>query len=124
MPKIVSLTVENCRNLQASGNPVFFFDMDNTLYSQSTGIDIMMEERIKQYFINHNHDVNLALHYYHTYGLSARGLLKHHEVDPEEYDNFVDGGLHLDEILKKDEKLINLLKEIKTDKWVFTNAGM
>jgi pyrimidine and pyridine-specific 5'-nucleotidase len=65
----------------------------------------------------------LSFKYYKQYGLAIRGLIKHHEVDPVDYDNFVDGGLPLEELLTPSAELIGVLNRLRTDRWVFTNAG-
>lgn len=108
---------------------VVFFDMDNTLYHHSFGIHDMMAKRIKQYCVERlgmdpttAHD--LMFKYYLEYGLAIRGLMKHHEVCPKDYDDFVDGGLPLHECLYPDLQLNGMIDAIKGRKWVFTNAGI
>lgn len=80
-----------------------WFDIDNTLYSASTRISHAMGERIHgtlpgglewvlqqgltrilAYFVQlgipHEEASELHHHYYKTYGLALRGLVKHHDV--------------------------------------------
>jgi len=121
---------------------------DNTLYDENKGIQKAVGERIIRYFavsliicltalvlgllknvaqkIGLNdpkvaHD--LSQKYYLQYGLSVRGLIKHHQVDPVDYDKFVDGGLPLEELLTPSQELKDILSRLKTDRWIFTNAG-
>ncbi|OZJ06081.1 hypothetical protein BZG36_01110 [Bifiguratus adelaidae] len=114
---------------------VFFFDCDNCLYTQrpllqhkSAGIAHLMGERIQAYFkrMGFPEEKARVLHqrYYLDYGLAIRGLVKHHEVDPVDYDREVDGGLPLEDLLKPDPELRKMLQELKMKKWVFTNAGL
>ncbi len=66
----------------------------------------------------------LPAQYYQDYGLAIRGLLKHHSVDPRDYDDFVDGGLPLEELLKPNTSLAAIIGQLEGKKWVFTNAGI
>lgn len=72
------------------------------------------------------HDANL-LHqrYYKDYGLAISGLVKHHKVDPLEYNEKVDDALPLDTIITPDPHLQKLISDIDKSKvklWLFTNA--
>ncbi|OLY83696.1 hypothetical protein AYI68_g2157 [Smittium mucronatum] len=46
------------------------------------------------------------------------------EVDPVEYDKFVDMSLPIEELLKRDEPLIKLVESCTARRWAFTNAGI
>ena len=89
-----------------------------------------MSKLIDEYFMKHlNLDQSEAfrLHqeYYKSYGLAIEGLVRHHEIDPLEYNRQVDDALPLEEILRPDPELRKLLQEIDTSKckmWLFTNA--
>ncbi|KAJ3295042.1 hypothetical protein HK104_003047 [Borealophlyctis nickersoniae] len=62
--------------------------------------------------------------YYTQYGLAVRGLVKHHQIDPVAYDEEVDGGLPLEQLLKPDPELREILATLQgAKKWAFTNAG-
>ncbi|KAM0712492.1 hypothetical protein Q7P37_011589 [Cladosporium fusiforme] len=109
---------------------VFFFDIDNCLYPKSYQIHDKMAVLIDDYFQTHlslSREDATILHqrYYKDYGLAIEGLVRHHKVDPLEYNEKVDDALPLDEIIKPDPKLRKLLQDIDTDKfklWLFTNA--
>ncbi|KAI9595852.1 pyrimidine 5'-nucleotidase [Syncephalis fuscata] len=109
---------------------VFFFDIDNCLYPLSTKIYVLMRERIIDYAIkagiseDRERTRELCKRYYTDYGLSIRGLLLHHNVDPVNYDEEVDGGLPIEELIKPDSELRDMLQQLKTRKWAFTNAGL
>ena len=63
--------------------------------------------------------------YFRDYGLAIEGLVRFHKVDPLEYNAKVDDALPLEDILKPDPQLRNLLKNIDRSKvtpWLFTNA--
>ena len=63
--------------------------------------------------------------YYKEYGLAIEGLTRHHKIDPLEFNREVDDALPLDNILKPDPKLRELLEAIdrrKVKMWLLTNA--
>lgn len=109
---------------------VFFFDIDNCLYPKSFQIHEKMSVLIDDYFERHlelsREDANhLHQRYYRDYGLAIEGLVRHHKVDPLEYNRQVDDALPLDEIIKPNPQLRKLLEDVDTSKvrlWLFTNA--
>lgn len=130
-----------CRLNAAPKDCVLFLDLDNTLYSQKTGVSHQMARRIELFFVEHlglphEEGVKLGAKYYLDYGLAVRGLLKHFDLDVQNYDAFVDGGLDLSEVerMRGDREhhakfygvlgLEGLLKSCVARKWIFTNAGM
>lgn len=63
--------------------------------------------------------------YYKEYGLAIEGLVRHHKVDPLEYNRKVDDALPLDDIITPDPVLRTLLEDMDRTKvklWLFTNA--
>lgn len=109
---------------------VFFFDIDNCLYPKSFQIHDKMSELIDNYFQTHlslSKDDATTLHqrYYKDYGLAIEGLVRHHKVDPLEYNRQVDDALPLEEIIKPDPQVRKLLEDIDRTRvklWLFTNA--
>jgi pyrimidine and pyridine-specific 5'-nucleotidase len=89
-----------------------------------------MTELIDQYFIKHlelSRDDAYRLHqdYYKTYGLAIEGLVRHHKIDPLEYNRQVDDALPLESIIFPDPQLRKLLEDMDKTKvklWLFTNA--
>ncbi|EMC96663.1 hypothetical protein BAUCODRAFT_69425 [Baudoinia panamericana UAMH 10762] len=116
--------------LAQSKRKTFFFDIDNCLYPKSYAIHEKMSELIDAYFQTHlslSPDDAAELHqrYYKDYGLAIEGLVRHHKVDPLEYNAKVDDALPLEDIIKPDPKLRKLLEDIDRDNvklWLFTNA--
>ncbi|EAU84862.2 SSM1 [Coprinopsis cinerea okayama7 len=109
--------------------PVVWFDIDNTLYSASAKISQAMGVRIHDYFVNlglgHEEASELHHRYYTQYGLALRGLTRHHNVDPLDFDKKCDGSLPLEEMIKYDPKLRKLFEDIDRSKvrvWALTNA--
>ncbi|KAI8325961.1 pyrimidine 5'-nucleotidase [Martensiomyces pterosporus] len=107
---------------------VFFFDIDNCLYSPDLGIDQLMKQRIYAFAREIGLDkdsVEATCHsYYKDYGLSVRGLMKHHGIDPRDFNEKVDGSLPLEQVIKPDPELRQMIQSIKTRRWAFTNAGL
>ncbi|KAK4165983.1 Haloacid dehalogenase-like hydrolase-domain-containing protein [Cladorrhinum sp. PSN259] len=109
---------------------VFFFDIDNCLYSKSARVHDLMAELIDKYFAEHlslpwEDAVRLHKEYYQNYGLAIEGLVRHHQIDPLEYNAKVDDALPLDDIIKPRPELKKLLEDIDKSKvklWLFTNA--
>lgn len=117
-------------NQAPQDSPVYFFDLDNTLYPKSSGIAELMVERIELFFVNYlklplEESRVLGARFYRDYGLAIKGLIKHFSIDPLEYDRYVDGGLPLEDILKPYPELTTLMDRLskRGSCWVFTNAG-
>jgi len=88
-----------------------------------------MGVRIHAYFVGLGHSEEEAseLHhkYYTQYGLALRGLVRHHEVDALDFDKKCDGSLPLEDMLKPDPVLRQLLQDIDRTEfrvWALTNA--
>lgn len=89
-----------------------------------------MTELIDQYFMRHlelsrNDAYKLHQDYYKSYGLAIEGLVRHHKINPLEYNRQVDDAVPLDDILSPDPKLRKMLEDIDKSKvklWLFTNA--
>ena len=63
--------------------------------------------------------------YYTQYGLAIEGLVRHHNVDALDFNAKVDDALPLENILRPDPNLRQLLEDINRDKvkpWLLTNA--
>lgn len=89
-----------------------------------------MSDLIDQYFMKHlelSRDEAFKLHqdYYKTYGLAIEGLVRHHKIDPLEYNKQVDDALPLESIIGRDPDLRKMLQGMDRSKvklWLFTNA--
>ncbi|KAJ1726657.1 suppressor of deletion of TFIIS [Coemansia biformis] len=107
---------------------VFFFDIDNCLYPPDLGIDKMMKDKI--YAFGREHGLDEATveatcsTYYRDYGLSVRGFIMHHDVDPVEFNNKVDLCIPLEEAIMPDPKLRAMLESVRARRWAFTNASL
>ncbi|CAO3682472.1 unnamed protein product [Umbelopsis ramanniana] len=92
------------------------------------GIHKIMRQYILQYFnklgIPESEAAVLRERYYLEYGLSIRGMIEHHQVDPVDFDEQVDGRLPLEDYLKPNPELRKMLETLPTRKWILTNAGL
>ncbi|KAF8812527.1 pyrimidine 5-nucleotidase [Phlegmacium glaucopus] len=115
--------------IPTDGRVIVWFDIDNTLYSASTRISQAMGTRIHDYFvglgISQEEASELHHRYYTQYGLALRGLTRHHDVDPLDFDSKCDGSLPLEDMIEYDPSLRKLLEDIDRSKarvWALTNA--
>ncbi|GAA5976421.1 hypothetical protein JCM11641_006006 [Rhodosporidiobolus odoratus] len=111
------------------GKRIVMFDIDNCLYSKDCGIAELMKEKIRAYFLrlglSEEEAADLHHHYYTEYGLAIRGLVRHHKVDPLDYDKHCDAALPLETVLAPDSRLQSLLNSVDREKchvWAVTNA--
>ncbi|KAH0434281.1 pyrimidine 5'-nucleotidase [Colletotrichum camelliae] len=121
-------------NTQPNGvsapKPVLFFDIDNCLYPRSSRVQDHMAQLIDEYFAKHlslswEDAVKLHKEYYTNYGLAIEGLVRHHQIDPLEYNSKVDDALPLEDILQYNPELRELLEDVDKSKctmWLLTNA--
>ncbi|WFD19746.1 hypothetical protein MCAP1_001982 [Malassezia caprae] len=109
---------------------IVWLDIDNTLYSHmETRIADRMVERIRAYFLalgmSEREADELHMHYYKEYGLAIRGLVRHHTIDPMDYDQKCDASLPLESLLRPDEDVIRMLQRLdrtRTRVYALTNA--
>ena len=103
-----------------------FFDLDDTLYPNNTGLWEAIRERMAFYMLEHlglpSEQVhNLRKTYFQTYGTTLRGLQLHHDVDVDEYLAYVHD-LPLEDYIRPDPELQKLLAELPQQMFIFTNA--
>lgn len=89
----------------------------------------MMVDRIHSYFrslgLENAEAEHLHQRYYKEYGLAIRGLVRHHTIDPLDYDQKCDASLPLQKVLRPDPKVVAMMKRIdkrKTRIFALTNA--
>jgi pyrimidine 5'-nucleotidase len=103
-----------------------FFDLDDTLYPSSSGLWPAIKERMTRYMLERmgipEADVPLLREqYFKMYGTTLRGLQERHEVDTDDYLAYVHD-LPLDEFLKPDPVVREVLTSLPTRNLIFTNA--
>jgi putative hydrolase of the HAD superfamily len=121
-----SCQLEGFALLHAENYSTLLFDLDETLYESSTGIweairnriGLFMHERLGlEWEIIPGMRANL----FTTYGTTLRGLVTLYDVETQDYLDFVHD-IPMDEFLKPDPGLGELLSAYPQRKIVFTNA--
>ena len=103
----------------------WLFDLDNTLYPLDTGLGAHISERITTYVerltsLPQDQARTLQKRYLDEHGLTLRGLMLNHGVDPDHYHAmFADVSL---EVLARDHALIAAIERLPGRRLIFTNA--
>ena len=102
------------------------FDLDNTLYPASSNLFSKIDIRMKR-FIESKLDIDseeayvIQKKYYFNYGTTLAGLMKNHNIDPEEFLDYV----HKIDVssLEKNVKMQKILKSLPGHKYIYTNGS-
>ncbi|XP_012083036.1 uncharacterized protein C24B11.05 isoform X1 [Jatropha curcas] len=103
------------------------FDMDDTLYPMSCGLNLACRKNIEEFMLHHLHIEEsevprMCLELYREYGTTMAGLkVLGYEFDDDEFHAIAHGRLPYEK-LKPDPVLRNLLLSIPQRKIIFTNA--
>jgi pyrimidine 5'-nucleotidase len=105
-----------------------FFDLDDTLYPNTTGLWKAIKERMNLYMYERlgipEKDVpQLREQYFKMYGTTLRGLQARHQVDAEDFLAFVHN-LPLKEYLMPNPLQREVIASLRTRKLIFTNADV
>jgi pyrimidine 5'-nucleotidase len=103
-----------------------FFDLDDTLYPNSTGLWRAIKARINLYMIERlgipeKDAPQLREQYFKMYGTTLRGLQARHNVSAEDFLAFVHD-LPLQDYLTPDARQRDVIASLPQRKLVFTNA--
>ncbi len=106
--------------------PVILFDLDNTLYTEESGIFDLIDQRMNEWLISRlqipeTEVSDFRRKYFLEYGTTLRGLMLHHNVDPVDFLNFVHD-VPVREFLTLDLELRKTLMEVSSRKIIFTNS--
>lgn len=102
------------------------FDLDQTIYPRHSGLMQAIGQRIMQYMIERM-DMDpevvpeLRHRYWKQYGTTSRGLVAQHELDVDDYMDYVHD-LPLEEYIGPDPELDEALGKLPQRKVIFTNA--
>jgi pyrimidine 5'-nucleotidase len=105
-----------------------FFDLDDTLYPNSTGLWQAIRNRIQQYMIERlniaeNDAPALREQYFKMYGTTLRGLQARHKIDTEDFLAFVHD-LPLRDFITPDPLQRDVIASLPQRKLIFTNADI
>jgi putative hydrolase of the HAD superfamily len=104
----------------------FFFDLDETLYPPSSGLWLEIRNRINRYMqekmgFDPGEIETVREKYFREYGTTLRGLQANHQVNMDEYLDFVHN-VPLEPHLQPDPELRAALEGLHARKFIFTNA--
>jgi putative hydrolase of the HAD superfamily len=106
--------------------PLILFDLDNTLYTEESGIFDLIDQRMSEWLISRLNVPESEVRefrkkYFLQYGTTLRGLMLHHQVDPMEFLRFVHD-VPVNDFLSVDLELRRTLEGITSRKIIFTNS--
>ena len=106
--------------------PVWIFDLDDTLHNASAHIFPVMNRAMTQYIQTHlqlEEPAACALrqHYWRIYGATLKGLMRHHGINPHHFLSETHAFLS-DDMVQTTRRLRQLLHGLPGRKCVFTNA--
>jgi len=104
------------------------FDLDNTLYSAELGFFKLIDRRINLYMkeklrIDEREIEKKRINYFRKYGTTLKGLQLFYDIDPDDYLEYVHD-VNLQDYLKPDNRLKDLLLKISNPKVVCSNGNM
>ncbi len=102
------------------------FDLDGVLYQDLESVFGRVSRRMTEYIskklnLNLKKAKELQTNYFHKYNTSLNGLMKHHDIEPEDFLKYVH---NIDlSFMSKDTILRNELKKLNLKKFIFTNGS-
>ncbi len=111
--------------LQIPENPVWVFDLDNTLYKPEQDIFILVDERMTTFIqkalnMSKGDAFKLQKDYWRDYGTTLTGLHKHHNIAHDTFLDYVHD-IDIDHILEN-KPLYEALEKLQGKKYIFTNG--
>ena len=106
---------------------MWIFDLDDTLHDASSHIFPVMNQSMTQYIVDNlgmNEQAAFALrqHYWRVYGATLKGLMRHHQTNPQHFLHETHAYLDLNNLVKATKGLRHFLLKLKGRKVIFTNA--
>jgi putative hydrolase of the HAD superfamily len=103
------------------------FDLDDTLYPRQSGIMDQIGDLMHQYLqsrlgLSPEEAYALRRYYFQEYGTTMRGLQVHHQIDADEFLDFVHA-IPLENYIQPNPELNAVLASLPQQKVVFTNAS-
>ena len=102
------------------------FDLDNTLYPRHSNLFAQIDDKIRDYVrnaldVDHNAAHDIQKNYYRQYGTTLAGLMREHDIDPDEFLEFVHDIDHSP--VKPDPALGAAIRRLPGRKFIFTNGS-
>ena len=104
----------------------WIFDLDNTLYSGQTKVFDQVDKKMSSFIskklkVSIDEAKKIQKNYFQKYNTTLSGMIKHHNVDANEFLEFVHD-VNLD-FLEKNERLEEEISKISGKKIIFTNGS-
>ena len=105
----------------------WIFDLDNTLYHPRINLFAQIDRRMGEYIarllgVDADEARRVQKDFFHTYGTTLSGLMKHHRVDPHEFLGFVHD-VDLSNV-RHDPRVTGGIARLPGRKLVFTNGDL
>lgn len=103
------------------------FDLDNTLYHPAHDLFSLIDVRINRFMLDvaeipHAEVDDLRRSYWQNYGATLQGLIRHHNIDPESYLDYVHD-VDVTTRIKPDHALHCSLAKLQPPCYIFTNGS-
>ena len=111
----------------APGRPVWLLDLDNTLHDALASIMPRINRAMTEYVMR-TLDLDeaaasaLRTEYWHRYGATLLGMVRHHGVDPHHFLRETHPFPDLHALVRRDVRLMHLMRRLPGRKIVVTNA--
>ena len=104
----------------------WLFDLDNTLYSGDTKVFDQVDKKMSKFIseklkVSEEEAKKIQKNYFHEYNTTLNGMIKNHDIDANEFLEFVHD-VNLD-FLQKDELLKDQINRLNGKKIIFTNGS-
>ena len=104
----------------------WLFDLDNTLYSGDTKVFDQVDKKMSKFIseklkVSEEEAKKIQKNYFHEYNTTLNGMIKNHDIDANEFLEFVHD-VNLD-FLQKDEFLKDQINRLNGKKIIFTNGS-
>lgn len=104
----------------------WIFDLDNTLYPRSANIFRQVDQRIRAYVsrllnVDESEAERIQKNFYRVHGTTLRGLMLSHDVDPDEFLEYVHDIDH--SAVQPDPPLGAAILRLPGKKYIFTNGS-
>ncbi len=109
--------------------PIWIFDLDNTLHNASAGIFPHINRAMTRYIMTHLAVDETQAHalrqdYWHRYGATLKGLVRHHGIRAEHFLTETHALEHLLPLIQAEAQLGAVLKQLPGRKIVLSNGPL
>ncbi|HMB47452.1 MAG TPA: pyrimidine 5'-nucleotidase [Afifellaceae bacterium] len=104
----------------------WIFDLDNTLYPRHSNLFAQIDDKIRAYVrdllkVSPEDAQDIQKNYYKTYGTTLAGLMREHDIDPDDFLEFVHDIDHSP--VQPDPALGAAIARLPGRKFIFTNGS-